>query len=98
MHGQQNIKMWTASSIAKIGLPQWTFKFYLPILNANGRKTKEPGRGVGWRGGGALDVVKRSNEMSLNQMELYCAFIFWNTEECARLQHGIEFFLERLVH
>jgi len=49
-------------------------------------------------GGGALDAVKRSNEMSLNPMEFYCAFVFRNTEECARLQHDLQFFLEMLVH
>jgi len=36
-------------------------------LNANGRKAKEPEE----EGGGALDAVKRSNEMSLNPMEFY---------------------------
>jgi hypothetical protein len=48
--------------------------------------------------GGVLDAVKRSNEMTLNPTDLYCAFIFWNKEECARLQHGLELFLEMLIH
>jgi len=84
LNGLANGKNWFATV---------NFKFYLPILNANGRKKKEP-----WRGGGALDAVKRSNEMSLNPMEFYCAFVFRNTEECARLQHDLQFFLEMLVH